>query len=139
VQIEINGIKMEIDERYCKVIEQYKIGDPVKVLVKEYEDYKSYPGVISGFNNFPDRPTIVVAYLKTGYMEADVKFVEIHKTSSGVQLCPASDDILKFNKEKATDAFDRLIAAKQLELDEVKRKKSYFIEMFGFEPKGDSK
>jgi hypothetical protein len=137
MQIEINGIKMEIDERYCKVIEQYKIGDPV--LVKEYEDYRSYPGVISGFNNFPDRPTIVVAYLKIGYMEADVKFVEIHKTSSGVQICPASDDILKFNKEKATDAFDRLIAAKQLELDEAKRKKQYFIEMFGSEAKGETK
>lgn len=36
--VEINGIKMEVDMRHAKTIDTYKIGDRVKVLVKQYSD-----------------------------------------------------------------------------------------------------
>ena len=50
--IEVNGVKMEIDLRNAKVVENYKVGDYVKVLIKEYNSYKSYIGNIIGFDNF---------------------------------------------------------------------------------------
>lgn len=132
MQIEINGIKMEIDERYCKVIEQYKVGDSVKVLVKEYSDtYTSYPGTICGFNNFQSRPTIVVAYVKQSYSEVDLKFVEICKDTKDIEIAPATDDVIKFSKEKAIEMFDRMLAAKRLEVEALLSKKNHFIEMFG--------
>jgi hypothetical protein len=44
--VEVDGIKLEIDERTARTIESYKVGDPVKVLVKSYGDsYNIYPGV----------------------------------------------------------------------------------------------
>lgn len=75
--IEIGGVKLELDMRTGKTtqIDTFKVGDNVKVLIKEYDSYKSYAGVIVGFDNFKERPTIIVAYLKMGYSEADIKFI----------------------------------------------------------------
>ena len=36
--IEVNGIKMEVDLRNAKRIDQFKVGDSVKVLVKSYSE-----------------------------------------------------------------------------------------------------
>lgn len=56
--VEINGIKLEVDLRTAKRVEEYKVGDMVKVLKKEYGDsYKSYAGMIVGFDAFVALPT----------------------------------------------------------------------------------
>lgn len=44
--IEINGVKLEIDTREAVSIDTVKVGDPVKVLIKDYSSYKSFPGVV---------------------------------------------------------------------------------------------
>lgn len=80
--IEINGIKMEVDLRQAKVIENYKIGDNVRLLVKEYDGYKVFPAVIVSFDAFTKLPTIVVAYLEMGYQTADLKFAYINSESA---------------------------------------------------------
>ena len=43
--VEINGIKMDVDERTATAITEYKVGQTVKVLKKKYSDqYEVYPG-----------------------------------------------------------------------------------------------
>lgn len=64
--IEINGVKLEVDMRYAKRVDELRVGSKVKVLNKEYSSYKVYPGVIVGFEEFDNLPTIVVAYLECG-------------------------------------------------------------------------
>ncbi|MHC4294732.1 MAG: hypothetical protein ACYSTL_04025, partial [Planctomycetota bacterium] len=49
--VEINGVKLEVDLRHAKVIDQFRVGDRVKVLKKKYEKvYESHPGAIIGFD-----------------------------------------------------------------------------------------
>jgi hypothetical protein len=48
--VEINGVKLELDMRQAKLqsIDTFKVGDSVKVLIKEYGDsYKTHAGVIA--------------------------------------------------------------------------------------------
>ena len=126
--VEINGIKMEVDLRHAKKIEHYKVGDNVKVLVKEYNNYASYPGVIIGFDEFANLPTISVCYLKTGH-NAEVKFVYINAESQDVEIVHMSDaDRMELNL--APEQLDREILKKEAEIADLKAKKAYFLENF---------
>lgn len=126
--VEINGIKMEVDLRHAKKIEHYKVGDNVKVLVKEYSNYASYPGVIIGFDEFAKLPTISVCYLKTGY-NAEVKFVYINSESQDVEIVHMTDaDRMELNL--APEQLDREILKKEAEIADLKSKKAYFLENF---------
>ena len=66
---------MEIDLRQAKVINNFKVGDTIKVLIKQYSEYKSNVGMIVGFDEFQKLPTIVIAYLDIDYSAASIKFV----------------------------------------------------------------
>jgi hypothetical protein len=67
-QIEINGIKVEVDLRTCETITTYKIGDNVKVLKKGYNNaFSVYSGVIVDFVAFKERPALVIAYFEQSY------------------------------------------------------------------------
>lgn len=126
--IEINGIKMEVDLRSAKKIETYKIGDNVKVLVKEYSTYASYPGVIIGFDGFAQLPTITVCYLKTGY-NAEVKFVYVNSETKDIEIVHMTDaDKMELNL--APEQLDREILKKEAEIADLKAKKAYFLENF---------
>ena len=65
--IEINGVKLEVDLRTCRRIDTFKVGDNVKILKKQYNEYRVYSGVIVDFVNFKERPAIVVAYFDHDY------------------------------------------------------------------------
>ncbi len=120
--IEINGVKLEVDLRQAKKIEDFKIGDNVKILIKEYSDsYKSHPGVIVGFDNFERLPTIVICYCDVSYSKAEIKFVYLNAQSKDVEICHMA------SHEKATDYLDREIASKEKDLIDLKHKKEYFI------------
>ena len=72
--VEIGGVKLEVDLRHARVIENFKIGDTVKVLLKKYGDsYESHLGVIVGFDNFKERPTIVIAHVEDWDTDAGTK------------------------------------------------------------------
>ena len=59
--IEINGVKMEVDLRHATQIHtEIKIGSKVKVLHKQHGGQNIYHGVVCGFENFVDLPTIEV-------------------------------------------------------------------------------
>jgi hypothetical protein len=129
--IEVNGVKLEIDMRYAKVISNFRIGDPVRVLVKIYQSNESYKGVIVGFDNFPTRPTIRVAYLRTEYNSAELKIVCFNSESKDIELCPIVDGMkLSLEKSRVIDLMDKGIEKKKEEIFELERQKQYFVDQF---------
>src|SRR3990167_3122947 len=128
--VEVNGIKLEIDMRYAKTIDEYKIGDPVKVLIKEYSSFTPYPGIIAGFDAFKERPTIIVAYLNLKYNAAEIKLTYITKDSADIEICPMSEVERKIDKTEALEAFEREMVKKRGELREMETKRDYFLAHF---------
>lgn len=130
--VEINGVKLEVDMRTARSIENYKIGDRVKVLVKGYSDYKPYPGVIVAFDMFEKMPTITVAYLDIDYSGTEIKFAYIHggeKNEDDPEIAPYNDDI-QVDKADVIDRLDKEIDKKKAEIEDLERKKSYFLKNF---------
>lgn len=130
--IEVNGVKLEVDLRNAKRIDQLTIGSRVKCLVKNYEDFKTCPGVIVGFEPFPTLPTIVVAYLETGYGSSGLKFKSFNsKTKDFEVVADLDNNALEVDRESVLETFAREIAKKELELRELEEKRSFFLAHFG--------
>lgn len=130
--VEINGIKIEVDLRTAKRVDQYKVGDRVKVLIKGYnESYKSHPGVIVGFDEFKALPTIVVAYVESSsWSTSAIKMAYINSGSKDIEICAMTLDEALPSRDEVTEQFDRAIAAKQAELSSLVAQRSYFIDKF---------
>lgn len=130
-QVEINGIKVEVDLRTCKTISTFKVGDNIKVLKKDRGDsYSTYSGVIVDFVAFKERPAIVIAYFEQSYFGTDIKFETITQDSKDIEIAPCLPHELKINKDRVIDKFDIAIAEKEREADELRQKKDYFIKNF---------
>ena len=129
--IEVNGVKMEIDLRNAKVVENYKVGDYVKVLIKEYNSYKSYIGNIIGFDNFEKTPTIVISYLKNEYSSSTIDFVYYNSTSVDVELTTLNEWDIPLKKSTILENFNKEILKKEQELKEMKKKADVFERLFG--------
>lgn len=128
--VEINGVKLEIDLRSAKRIDTFRIGDNVKVLIPGYSgEQKVFPGVIVGFENFRDLPTIIVAYLEIGYTSS-LHFMSYNSRSEGRDLVHCCDDYLPIEKDTVVRHMDREIASKEHELEGLKSKKEYFLKHF---------
>lgn len=123
--IEVNGTKLEIDLRQARTVDSYKIGTNVKVLIKEYSSYKSYHGVIIGFDEFKMLPTIIICYVKPDYSETSINFVYYNAESKDVEICPAGEDAC-IDKQLIDQALDKKIESKRAELVDLEFKKSYF-------------
>lgn len=130
--IEINGIKMEVDLRDAKVIDNYKVGDRVKVLLKKYNDqYESCIGIIIGFDAFKDLPTIVVAYLKQEYSNSAVSYLYYNAASKDCEIVMANEEDLPFTKSTMIEVLDQQINKAKNELDGAIAKKDNFVKWFG--------
>ena len=131
--IEINGVKLEIDLRDAKAISQYKIGSPVKVLVKKYGDsYTSCAGVIVGFDDFKDLPTINICYIDPSqYQSSPVMFACINAKSKDVEIAPADDIAMVIDKARVLDLLERDIVKKEEETRDVKNRRLLFLKYFG--------
>jgi len=130
--IEINGVKMEVDLRDAKNIETYKVGDFVKVLVKQYENrYESHPGVIIGFEPFQMLPSIIIAYVKIEYSSAELKTVCFNKATEGFEITKAiGDGDMQFDKGNVMEWFDREILKNEVAIADLKAKKEFFLRHF---------
>lgn len=129
--IEVNGVKMEIDLRQAKVIDSYKVGDYVKILVKEYNSYKSYIGNIIGFDNFDKNPTIVIAYLKNEYSTASIEFAYYNSESKEVEITSLNEWDIPLKKSTILEQFNKEILKKEQEVIEMKNKAKIFEQLFG--------
>jgi hypothetical protein len=131
--IEINGVKMEVDLRHAKIVhENLRVGSKVKLLEKSgYGGGASvWPGVIVGFEPFPTLPTIIVAYMDTGY-SGGLKFAHVNsKSADKWELVPSIDDELPLAKGDVLSRFDREIEKKQAEKDELERQRDFFLRNF---------
>jgi hypothetical protein len=129
--IEIKGVKMEVDLRNAKQVETYKVGDYVKVLSKEYSNYESYPGVIIGFEPFQTLPTIIIAYARVRYSEADLKFLYFNAESKDVEIVKGFDDgDMAFDKENVMGWFDREVLKHEVAIADLNGKKEFFLRHF---------
>jgi hypothetical protein len=130
--IEINGIKMQVDLRNAKVIDEYKVGDNIKVLIQDYSDnYKSYIGTIIGFDDFEKTPTVVVAYLKTEYSSATIEFLYYNRQTKNAEIAALNDWDLPLTKSQVLDNFHREQLKKEQELKELQQKERMFEKLFG--------
>lgn len=129
--IEINGVKMEVDMRHAKRIDNLKVGTRVKVLSKEYSDYKVSHGVVIGFEPFDKLPTIIVAHAKIDYNSAKVEFLYYNADSKDVEMVVASDDDLAdLDKVDFVSKCDVEIMKKEAEIKDIEDRKRYFLEKF---------
>ena len=131
--IEINGVKIDVDLREATAVEMMKVGAPVRVLRKEYGGtYKAYSGVVIGFDQFKNLPTISIAYIDTTYSDADVKFLAFNAETKETEVISADEaSLVAFDEKDALEALDRKIEKAERELKDAQTKRAYFIAEIG--------
>jgi hypothetical protein len=131
--IEVNGVKLEIDLRSAKRIDNLRVGDRVKCLVKGYGgSMTTHAGIVVGFEPFPSLPSIVVAYLETGYASSGLKFKTFNaKTEDFEVVADIDSNALEIDRESILDNFDRETDKKRQELAEIQSKRAFFLAHFG--------
>ena len=130
--IEINGIKMEVDLRNAKRIDTFKVGDPVKVLDMTYQTATIKAGVIVGFAEFEKHPAIEIMVLDDSYSGIGFSFITIKAEDDKpkYEIIHYNNYEKIFTQSDVVRKFERNIQQKEIELEELKRKKKYFIDDF---------
>ena len=129
--IEINGVKLEVDTRYAKRVDQIRIGTRVKVLQKDYSDYKVAHGIVIGFEPFQKLPTIIVAAAIIEYSTAKIKFIYYNSETKDTEIVISSeDDVADVDKNNFINSVDREIDKKKNEIQELEDRKQYFLKKF---------
>lgn len=129
--IEVNGIKLEVDLRTARRVDTLRVGDRVKVLVKNYSDYAVHAGTVVGFEPFQNLPTVIVAYLQRDYSGAALKFLYFNSQTKETEIVKAiDDDQLDLDKRDVVQQMDAEIRKHEDAIEDVKRKRAYFLENF---------
>lgn len=137
--IEINGIKLEVDLTTAKRIDEFKVGDNVKVLRKCYGGgYEVLAGVITEFVNFKELPTMIIAVFKQDYNGCRLEFINFNAKTEDVEITPCCEHELKLEKCRVIDKFNQEIEKKKAEMDELIGKRDWFEKHFAkyFESEG---
>lgn len=129
--VEIPGVKLDLDMRTAVRVETLRVGDRVKVLEKQYSDWKASPGVIVGFEPFKSLPTIIVAVARVSYASVDLAFVYINAQTENVEIVKSiDDDQCDLQKDKVEAYFVDAIAKKRTEIEELERRREFFLREF---------
>lgn len=128
--IEINGIKLEVDMTTARRIDEFKVGDNVKVLKKNGSSYNVLPGVIVEFVNFKELPTMIIATFNQDYWGAKLDFINFNAGTEDVEITLCCEHELKLEKGRMLDKIQQEIDKKQNEADELKAKRDYFVKYF---------
>ena len=129
--IEINGVKLEVDLRTAKRVDQIRVGDRVKVLKKQYSDYKVHHGVVIGFEPFDKLPTIIVACAIVEYSSAKMEFIYYNSQTKDVEIVVANnDDEAALDQNDFISKIDLEIEKKGNEIKELRAKVNYFKAKF---------
>lgn len=133
--VEINGIKLEVDMRSARRIDEFKVGSNVKVLDNRNEKNEVRSGVITDFANFKDLPTIVVAVYKPGsyWDKPTIEFIDYNANTEGIEIVGVSDEEIIVSKDTIVQKFDDEIIKKRDELNDLIIKRDTFIKYFGGE------
>ena len=128
--VEVNGVKLEVDVRYARRIEEIRVGDRVKVLTKKYDGFNVDPGIVIGFEPFNQLPTIIVAYVTSSWSSAEIKFLHYNAKSQDTEIVRAEDDDLSIDRSDIIARFEREIAGKEREIADIREKITYFEKHF---------
>jgi hypothetical protein len=128
--IEVNGVKLEIDTRYARRIEELRIGSRVKVLKEEYSSTTVYPGIVVGFEPFAKLPTIIVAYVKAGYSDVGLETVSYNAKTEKIEIVASIDDDFSVSKSEVLGWFRRERQKLDEKRAEIDAKEAFFLDRF---------
>lgn len=126
--VEINGVKMEVDLRTARVVENYRVGDPVKLLRKRYSDYEVLPAVIVGFVQFQALPTIELLSIDRN---GEVEFHAFNEKTTEKEIAPFNKYELTFSRESVVEKLQTVVNVKEEELRVARAKMLAFTTTFG--------
>ena len=131
--IEINGIKLEVDMRSARRIDEFKVGDSVKVLDSRDDRNEMRSGVITDFANFKELPTIMVAIYKAGsYWERPtIEFIPFNAETKGIEIVGVNAEEIIVSRDTVVQKFDDEITKKRDELNDLIIKRDTFVKYFG--------
>lgn len=131
--IEINGVKLEVDLRSARRIDEFKVGDTVKVLDNRNDKNEMRTGVITDFANFKDLPTIMVAIYKAGsyWEKPSIEFIPYNADTEGIEIVGVSAEEVIVSRDTITQRFDDEIIKKRDELNDLIIKRDTFVKYFG--------
>jgi hypothetical protein len=129
--IEVNGVKLEIDTRYARRIEELRIGSRVKVLDSTgYGGSQVYPGIVVGFEPFASLPTIIIAYVKSDYSTCGLHTVSYNAKTEKIEIVASLDDDFSVSKAEVLGWFDREQRKSEQALAELAAKREFFLTRF---------
>jgi len=131
--VEINGVKLEVDLRTAKVIDHFKVGDPVRVYHPKRDHYSASikVGVIVGFCEFSKTPAIEVMELNDEYSGIEFRTIVIGQDiNEELQIAAYDKYEGLISRSNVVEKFDRKIQEEELKLADLKLKKEYFINDF---------
>tara|TARA_E500000305_G_C4024239_1_gene240793 strand:+ start:208 stop:675 length:468 start_codon:yes stop_codon:yes gene_type:complete len=128
--VEIEGVKLEVDLRTAKKIDTYRVGDAVRVLIKDYSGFNTYPGCIVGFDDFKNRPTIRVAYIEP-HSESPLKFESIQEGKGENEIAPMYESDLLPTRETIEGHFSREEEKLHTKLRALQEQRAFFRKQFG--------
>ena len=131
--IEVNGVKLEVDMRYARRIDEFRVGDTVKVLDKRNDKNEMRTGVITDFANFKELPTIMVAVYKSGdwWSAPTIEFIPYNSDTKDIEIVGVSQEEIMVSHETIVNKFDDEIAKKRDELNDLIVKRDTFVKYFG--------
>jgi len=129
--IEINGVKFEVDMQSAKRVDEFKVGDNIKVLRKDYSSHKIENGVIVDFVNFKGLPTIQIAVFETTYSHSEIKFLNINAETEDLEIMPTNPHEMTLEKNKVVDSIDREITSLENRKMDLIAKKEWFLMYYG--------
>lgn len=131
--IEINGVRLEVDLRSARRIDEFKVGDSVKVLDNRNDKNLVRSGVITDFANFKELPTIMVAmYCPPDYWsKPSIEFIPYNANTENIEIVAVSAEEIIVSRETIVQKFDDEIAKKRDELNDLVIKRDTFVKYFG--------
>ena len=140
--MKIGRIEIEC-EIQAKETNHYKVGDKIKLMKKEYDKFKVFPGVIVDVTPF-DLPTLTIAYIDADSYNIPIKFLYYNDNSEDIQIHPATEHDLLLNPGFVLEAINQEIRKREVEIAELERKRNFIAnnleKFFGLrkEKKNDS-
>lgn len=125
--VEVGGVKVEVDLRTAKTVSEYKVGDRIKLLKKDYSTYEVYPAVIVGFDEFQKLPTIIIAYVKNKYSEYVLDFAYLNSESKDMEIATMQEWEVEFDIEKAKKYFEEVIKEAKYKVQEKEKQYDWFM------------
>jgi len=130
--IEVNGVKLEVDLRTARRVEELQVGSRVKVLIKEAYSTttKVHPGVVVGFEPFKSLPTIIIAYVMSEYNDVGLKTVSYNSATENVEIVASIDDDFSVSKSEVLGWFRRERQKLDEKRAEIDAKEAFFLDRF---------